>query len=263
MTAPLRSASGRTAVILAGGLGTRLRPVLADRPKVLAPVAGKPFVVYLFDQLKRAGCGKVVLCTGYLGGQVESTLGRDYQGMPLAYSREPSPLGTGGAVVRALPLVDSDPFWVLNGDSSIQANLPGFAAWFADRQALAAMLLARVTHRERYGGVDLAPDGRIVGFFEKGIASAGLINAGIYLLRREAIAAAPWAGQFSLESALFPELVRRGALWGWPSAETFIDIGTPDSYAMAEAVLLHSTPSGSDLDNAPSPSGHAAPGGRG
>ena len=259
ITAPPRPLSGLTAMILAGGLGTRLRPILADRPKVLAPVAGKPFILYLLDQLKHAGCAKVVLCTGHLGNQVESALGRGYQDMTLAYSRESSPLGTGGAVALALPLVESDPFLVLNGDSYIQADLPGFAAWFADRPAQAALLLAQVADRERYGGVDLAPDGRILRFFEKGKASAGFINAGTYLLRREAIAAAPRTEQFSLEYALFPELVRRGGLWGWPGAEAFIDIGTPESYAAAETVLRHLAGSVSSLDNGAPSCGRAVP----
>lgn len=235
------TSQGLTAVILAGGLGARLRPVIADRPKVLAPVAGRPFAHYLLDRLARAGCAKVVMSTGRMADQVEAALGRDYQGLPLAYSRESSPLDTGGAVALALPMVGADPFFVLNGDSLAEADLVAFTKWFTSRPRLAAILLARVPDRGRFGGVALAPDGRVEGFIEKGDTGAGLINAGVYLLRRKAFADEIRNGAFSLETRLFPHLARQGELWGWPGADAFIDIGTPESYAAAQTFPLFAT----------------------
>ncbi len=106
-----------TAAVLAGGLGTRLRGVLADCPKVLAPVKGKPFLAYLLEHLAGQGLRDVVLCVGYGSEQVEAVFGRSYAGLRLAYSCEPAPLGTAGAVRLALPMLESDPVLVMNGDS--------------------------------------------------------------------------------------------------------------------------------------------------
>ena len=108
---------GVTAAILAGGLGTRLRSVVKDRPKVLAEIRGVPFLTYLLDQLAAAGVRDVVLCTGYMGEQVRSAFGDSYGGMCLSYSQESSPLGTAGALRLALPLFKSSSVLVMNGDS--------------------------------------------------------------------------------------------------------------------------------------------------
>src|SRR2546426_1458133 len=112
-----------TAAILVGGLGTRLRAVVADRQKVLAPVAGRPFLEQLLDQLTAAGLKRVVLCTGHKAEQVEQTIGREYRGMSIGYSREPEPLGTAGAFRQALSLLDTDPVLACNGDSFCEVDL--------------------------------------------------------------------------------------------------------------------------------------------
>jgi NDP-sugar pyrophosphorylase family protein len=132
-----------TAAILAGGLGTRLRSVVADRPKVLAEVRGRPFLSFLLDQLAAAGVRYVVLCTGYRGEQVQAAFGNSYGGLRLAYSQEPSPLGTAGALRWALPLCESDVVLALNGDSFCDADLPAFWDWRCARGAEATLLLTR------------------------------------------------------------------------------------------------------------------------
>ncbi len=118
-----------TALILAGGLGTRLRSSVADRPKVLAPVLGKPFLSYLLDRLQISGIQKVVLCIGYLGEQVQETYGSSYHNMELRYSQETTLLGTGGALRLALPLISSPTVLIINGDSFYDANLNDFHQW--------------------------------------------------------------------------------------------------------------------------------------
>jgi NDP-sugar pyrophosphorylase family protein len=147
------------AVILAGGLGTRLRRVVADRPKVLADVGGRPFLAILLDQLAGAGVRSAILCTGYLGEQVESQFGRSYGPLALRYSRETTPLGTGGALRLAASHVDSNVMLVLNGDSYCDADLPGFVAWHHSRNSRASIVLVRASDASRFGRVAVGGGG--------------------------------------------------------------------------------------------------------
>src|SRR5205085_7836343 len=133
---------------------------VADRPKVLATIAGRPFLTFILDQLAAAGCRAVVLCTGYQAAQVECAFGSRYRGMQLGYSREESQLGTGGALRLALPLVEAPRCLVLNGDSYCAADLREFATWHTSRSAAASLLLTRVADTSRFGRVDVLPDGR-------------------------------------------------------------------------------------------------------
>jgi NDP-sugar pyrophosphorylase family protein len=225
-----------TAVILAGGLGTRLRSVVADRPKVLAEVEGRPFVTHLLDQLADARCRRVVLCTGYLGEQVEAAIGPIYRGLRVSYSRETQPLGTGGALRLALQHIESPDLLVLNGDSYCAADLEAFAVWHARRGSAASLLLAHVADTSRYGTVVLGAHDCIERFQEKGGSSGpGWINAGIYLLQRDLLFSVPPATSVSLERELFP----MWPLHGFRAEAAFIDIGVPSDYARAGAFLRH------------------------
>jgi NDP-sugar pyrophosphorylase family protein len=232
-----RSLSDTTAVILAGGLGTRLRSAVADRPKVLAQVAGRAFLAYLLDQVQAAGCRTVVLCTGYLGELVEREFGSSYRGLPIVYSREHSPLGTGGALRLAASMLNSEHVLVLNGDSYCAADLCAFADWHFTRSAQASLLLTRVEDTSRFGRVALDSSGYIRAFEEKGeTIGPGLINAGVYLLDRRLLRGMSTGEVISLERQLFPEWMAQG-LHGYPTAAAFIDIGVPASYALAEQFL--------------------------
>src|SRR5262245_1101203 len=174
-----------TAVILAGGLGTRLRSVVADRPKALAKVQGRPFLAYLLDQVAAAGIKRVVLCTGYLGEQVQGTFGDTYKALRLAYSQESSPLGTAGALRLALPVLESDAVLGMNGDSFCETNFSTFWTWHCMREADATLRLTEVANTRRYGRVQVDANGRVLGFDEKGDTNGpGWVNAGIYLLKR-------------------------------------------------------------------------------
>jgi NDP-sugar pyrophosphorylase family protein len=227
--------SGITALILAGGMGTRLREVVADKPKVLAEVHGRPFISYLLDQLADAGIGKVVLCTGYMAGLVSTTLGSHYRGMELQYSEESAPLGTGGAVRLALPLISNSPVLVINGDSFCEVDLTSFVQQHKVAAAKASLVLAQVNDISRYGSVDLAADSTINRFDEKGGRQGqGLINAGIYLLEQLVIATMPENKAVSLERDLFPSLIGQG-LFGFTQSGKFIDIGIPADYHAASS----------------------------
>ena len=226
-----------TAVVLAGGFGTRLRSVVSDRPKVLAEVGGRPFLEYLLDQLVAEDVKSVVLCTGYLGEQVQRRLGSSYRTLALRYSREPQPLGTGGALRLALPMLDTDPVLVMNGDSYCDTRLDTFANSHASRSAPATILLAETDDTRRYGRVQVDDEGRVLRFSEKSNdMDPGLVNAGIYLLSRTLIGAIAFGRAVSLEREVFPDWIGRG-LYGYCTHGRLWDIGIPESYARADAEL--------------------------
>lgn len=223
-----------TAIILAGGLGTRLRDVVSDRPKVLAKVNERPFLQYLFDQLTESGIRQTVVCTGYLGGQIEETFGPSYRELRLAYSLEPQPLGTAGALRHALPLLDTEELLVLNGDSFCDFDYRGFRAFHREKGGLISLCLVEVPDVGRYGAVRLEPGGRVTEFVEKGaLGGAGAINAGIYLLRRSVVEAIPAGRAVSLEKEVIPQLIGKG-LFGFRTQGRFIDIGVPEDYRAAQ-----------------------------
>jgi NDP-sugar pyrophosphorylase family protein len=229
--------SDAIAAILVGGMGTRLRSVVADRPKVLALVHGRPFLSYLLDQVATAGLRDVVLCTGYLGERVEAEFGSAYRGLRLTYSQEATPLGTAGALRLALPFFKSDTVLALNGDSFCEADLAAFSAWHCDHAAVATLFLTHVPDTARYGNVRLGPEGQILDFVEKDEAGGpGWINAGIYLLRRQMLQTIPAGQAVSIERETFPAWIGRG-LCGYQGDGPFLDIGTPGSYRKAEEFL--------------------------
>jgi len=222
-----------TGVILAGGLGTRLRSVLPDTPKVLAEVHGRPFLVYLLDQMMEAGIRRFLLCTGHLGDAIHAVLGDSYRGCPLLYSREETPLGTAGALRHAIPQdpadLPSDLWLVVNGDSFVATTLKPFLEWQQAHRHAASLLLAWVEDSSRFGTVDAAADGRILGFREKrGLAEPAWINAGVYLLPRRLLQEMPEKTPLSLEREVMPGWVEN-ELWGFAVKAPFIDIGTPES----------------------------------
>jgi NDP-sugar pyrophosphorylase family protein len=225
-----------TAAILAGGLGTRLRSQIADRPKVLAPVRGRPYLTYLLDQLASAGVRRVVLLTGYRAEQVRAACGSGYAGMHLAYSDEPEPLGTGGALRHALPHIPSETCLLLNGDSYCDVPLSAFWEFHARQAADASLVLTRQDDCSRFGRVHIAADGRVVRFEEKPQdGEPGWVNAGIYLIQRAAIEEVPADRPLSLERDLLPGWLGTRLLCAFSCQGRFLDIGTPESYSRAEA----------------------------
>jgi len=231
VTAGLRDA---TAVVLAGGLGTRLAGVVHDRPKVLAAVRGRPFLAHLLARLAAAGARHVVLCTGHRHEQVSAAFGTRYAGMRLAYSAEPHPLGTGGALRLALPHLGSDPVLVLNGDSLCDVDLGELWAWHRRHGARASLVAVHVRDATRYGRLEIDRDARVVGFEEKGLASGpSWISAGIYVLARALVEAVPAGHRVSLEREVLPAAIEDGILAFRSRGAAFLDIGTPEAYAAA------------------------------
>lgn len=229
------------AVILCGGLGTRLRPVFADRPKCLALINGIPFLEILINHLKGHGIRRFILCTGHLGGQIEEVFGPAIHSGEIVISRENTPLGTGGALRLALPLVRSSCFLALNGDSFL--NLPVrqmLSAHQSNPPKAATLALVTVSDGQHFGCVEINSCGEVISFNEKPIEKKhGLINGGVYVIEKKSFGkfAAPF-GHFSLEKQFFPKIVGRG-LYGFPVQQngTFIDIGTPENYGKAPNVL--------------------------
>jgi NDP-sugar pyrophosphorylase family protein len=225
------------AAILAGGLGTRLRGVVDDRPKVMAAVAGRPFITHLLDQLVDSGITRIVLCTGYLADDVRTGLGSCYRGVDLVYSEEVCPLGTGGALRHASGLMTGDTVLVLNGDSYCQCSVRSFVERWAASGARAGMVLARVDEVSRFGAVNIDADNLVVSFAEKGGQSGpGLINAGLYLLPVDLIREIPTGRAVSLEREVIPQIIADG-LFGYRSAGLFIDIGIPLEYQRAQTLF--------------------------
>ncbi|HEY0021105.1 MAG TPA: nucleotidyltransferase family protein [Longimicrobium sp.] len=240
--APHTDAAPPPVVILGGGLGTRLRSVVADRPKVLAPVLGRPFLDHLLRFLAAQGVREAVVSTGYRGEQIDAFVGaQDYGALRVRCVREREPLGTGGALRWVLDREGwTGAFAAMNGDTFLGLELASLAAFHRARpDALASVALARVPATDRYGRVESDPaTGRVRAFVEKAPGQGpGWINAGVYLLEPAALAAVRPGQAASLERDVLAALAG-GALYGHrlPSAP-FLDIGTPEDYARAAQVL--------------------------
>jgi D-glycero-alpha-D-manno-heptose 1-phosphate guanylyltransferase len=225
-----------TAMILVGGLGTRLRPVVSDRPKPMAMVQNVPFLEILVNSLAKKGVKDFVLLTGYRAEIIEDHfLGRSLNGLTLRISHEEFPLGTGGAVKHAAEFA-SDPSLLVNGDTFFDADIKKLCAFHEEMKGEVTLSLMAVDDVRPYGSVCLDEDGMITGFIEKGGGSGGpgLINGGLSLLSRGFIAALPDDAPYSMEQDIFPSLAREGKMFGLFQDRPFFDIGTPESYRAFE-----------------------------
>lgn len=220
------------AVILAGGLGTRLGAATRHTPKPLLEVGGVPFLDHLVWNLARHGLRRILLLTGHLAPAFAARYGdgRDH-GVAIEYAVEPEPLGTGGALVHAAARLE-ERFLLANGDTLFDLNYLDLAARLGDGVP-AAVALRGVDDAARYGAVRLR-DGRVLAFAEKGAAGPGAINGGVYAMRREAVARLPRGGPASLEHDLFPDLAAEERLAGHVYDGFFVDIGIPEALARAQ-----------------------------
>ena len=221
------------AIILAGGFGTRLRGIVDDVPKPLAPVAGRPFLVWVLDRLAASGMRRCILATGYMSETIEQSIGMRWQGMDIAYSVESEPLGTGGAIALAATRLHGDAAHVLSGDTWLEYQPAALEAAARAVDAPMAIALARVDDVARYGAVDIDQH-RITGFREKGEAGPGWINAGCYFLGADALAALPAQDAFSFEQAVLQARTHAGEVAAFTNTAGFIDIGVPEDYARAQ-----------------------------
>lgn len=234
MTGTVVDAAGFTAMVLVGGLGTRLRPVVADRPKPLAPVDGEPFLARVLDQLAAAQCRRAILCTGHLGEQIEREFGPRHGELELVWSHEPVALGTAGALRHALDRCSDDAFLVLNGDSYCDLDVAAFVATARATGGGPALVAAAVADTRRYGRVEHDARGRVTAFTEKGVPGPGHVYAGLLWLPRTAVAALPQGRPAALERDVLPDLIATG-LVAFVTDAPFLDIGVPADYAGASA----------------------------
>lgn len=223
-------------IVLVGGRGTRLRDVVPDLPKPLAPVAGRPFLAYLLDSLCDSGIRRVILATGYLADIVEQTIGRKWNGMSIDYSREHSPLGTGGAVGLAARMLGGSAVHVANGDTFLRFDCAALERCARANSALLGVALATVPDTARYGAVEL--DGPLVAsFHEKGGSGQGFINAGNYYLTAECLAGLPAMEAYSFETDVLVPATARRRVAALRESSDFIDIGVPEDYVRAQQLF--------------------------
>ena len=235
-----RAERGVEAIVLAGGLGMRLRAVVSGLPKPMAPVAGRPFLEHLLEYWIGQGVRRFILSVGYKAESVMARFGERYGGAAIDYATEPSPLGTGGGLLLALARAGSAQILVLNGDTFFAVPLAELAAFHAARGADCSIALFRSEDAERYLGVRRGAHARILALGHKPRGEGALANGGVYLLRAAALRAAPWqAGdRLSLEADLLPWGLANGwRLYGARFDRAFIDIGIPEDYRRAAALM--------------------------
>jgi D-glycero-alpha-D-manno-heptose 1-phosphate guanylyltransferase len=225
-----------TAVILAGGFGTRLQSVVRDVPKPMAPVNGTPFLTFQLRFLKHYGIQKVIMAVGYLADVIIAHYGSSFEGIAIHYVHEHSPLGTGGGIRFALDKCEEDDVLVLNGDSFFDIDLNKFVTLHDENLVAASLALRKVDDASRFGTIELASGCRISGFREKdGAAKPGLINGGIYVLNKNIFMQnTPAEGKFSIEKDFFEKQASRMPLCGFEFDGFFIDIGVPEDYKKAQ-----------------------------
>ncbi len=222
------------AIILAGGLGTRLREEVPDLPKCLAPVNGKPFLHYLIQFLQKAGIQRFIFSLGYKAEAVIAFIEATLPGSAYQLVIEEEPLGTGGGIRLAMQAVEGKDVWVLNGDSIALVNLEEQFNLHESRSAIGTLALIPQQQFDRYGTVTIDDNNRISGFEEKKWQESGLINAGIYLLNTTTFLQSTPIGNFSLETEFLQRCYSSLPLYGFVEPAYFIDIGVPEDYRRAQ-----------------------------
>lgn len=223
------------AVILAGGFGTRLAGLVRDVPKPMAPVAGRPFLEYILDDLIRQGVTRAVLAVGYKKEVIIKHFRQNYRGLEILYSEESTPLLTGGAIRQALSLCREERVFIVNGDTFFQVNLPALREFSEKKGAGTAIALKRMENFSRYGAIETDTAGTVTAIYEKRYFRQGYINGGIYDMPRQSLEDYP--EKFSLENDSFPRIQAEKQLFGFPSDGFFIDIGVPEDYRKAQELF--------------------------
>jgi NDP-sugar pyrophosphorylase family protein len=222
------------AIVLAGGLGTRLTRVTSEIPKPMAAVGSRPFLEYLLDYLIEQGSEEAVLAVSYKWEVIREHFGYAYRGMPLNYSVEAEPLGTGGAIRQALDVLPDNEVVVLNGDTLFRVDLEGLAKTHRSGRARLSIALKQVADCGRFGRVEVAPDGVIARFLEKSTGGPGWINGGVYMLNRGLFTDFPMPARFSFERDLVEPNIDHIQPCAFQSDAYFIDMGVPEDYERAQ-----------------------------
>ena len=225
----------REAIILAGGLGTRLRSVIEELPKPMAPIGGQPFLAYLLRYLSDQGLKRIILSVGYQHGAILHHFGKEYLGMELVYAIEEEPLGTGGGIHLAMQHTEGEQVAMLNGDTFFKIDIRELEAFHAQKQAGISIALRRLRKFDRYGTVEIVGDGRVTNFREKAYREQGLINGGVYVISKDFWDNLELPGpKFSFEKDVLEKQLTQGKIYGKEFSDYFIDIGIPEDYDRAQ-----------------------------
>jgi D-glycero-alpha-D-manno-heptose 1-phosphate guanylyltransferase len=220
------------AIILAGGMGTRLRGTVTDLPKPMAPVNGKPFLYYVMSWLKEYNIEKIILSTGYRSESISDYFGGSFSGIPVEYVVEHKPLGTGGAIKFALQKSNGDNILILNGDTYFPVPVDRFFNFHTGNQNRVSLCLKPMKDFSRYGSVECEGD-TIIRFNEKKYCNDGVINGGIYMVSRQFFMSLHLPEVFSFETDLLEKQAASSNLKCMIFNEPFFDIGTPEDYFRA------------------------------
>jgi len=238
----MSGAACRQAVVLVGGEGRRLRPITSRLPKPVVPVACRPFIGYLLENLVRHGVEHVVFSAGYLAESLRAVVGDGSEyGLVVDYAVEDEPLGTAGAIRNAVDHLADEPLLALNGDVLSDVDVGELSAFHREKGGWGTIYLTPVDDPRRYGLVRLDDGGGVEEFLEKpGPEHVGraLINAGVYVLEPQVLDMIPDGRFFSIERGVFPQLAADGRLFGYSSERYWLDIGTPASYLTANFDVL-------------------------
>lgn len=226
----------KEAIILSGGLGTRLRERIPDLPKTLAPVAEEPFLFYVVDYLISNGINRIILALGYKHTLIENAVKSRYPDFPFAFSIETEPLGTGGAILKALNSCVEKNVLIVNGDTLFPVQLSKMISIHESTGALCTLALKPMHHYDRYGSV-IENKNRITGFVEKQFTESGLINGGCYLLNKQAFQQLDFRDKFSFEKDFLEKYLHTQVMAAYTEDAYFIDIGIPEDYEKAQTDL--------------------------
>ncbi|MCE5346113.1 MAG: nucleotidyltransferase family protein [Bacteroidales bacterium] len=224
------------AIILAGGLGTRLRGIIKDVPKPMAPINNKPFLYYVFKWLEKYPVDKVILSTGYKSESISDYFGTSLNNIIIDYVHEEQPLGTGGAIKYALSKTSEENILVLNGDTYFPVNLNTFYKVHISNKSTLTIALKRMKNFSRYGTVECRKNS-VIKFNEKKYCADGLINGGIYLINRNIFESEEMPEAFSFEKEILEKEDASYKITGYAFNNLFIDIGVPEDYSRAKLIL--------------------------
>ncbi|RAJ82172.1 D-glycero-alpha-D-manno-heptose 1-phosphate guanylyltransferase [Chitinophaga dinghuensis] len=224
-------------IVLAGGLGTRLRSVVADKPKCMAPVGDQPFLYYLLHYLHQQGITHAILSLGYKSEQVIDWCNSQKLPLRISFAIEPEPLGTGGGIVYALGKVEGNNVFIVNGDTYFDVNFMAFDTFHQAHHSQLSLALKPMVQFDRYGTVTLDDNALITAFQEKQFMEAGLINGGVYLTSASYLKGLQLPEKFSFEKEVLEPMAASQQLYGFISDTYFIDIGIPEDYQAAARYL--------------------------
>lgn len=229
-SSPSRGRGGYEAIILAGGLGTRLRSVVSDVPKCMAPVNGIPFINFIISYLKNEGTERFILSLGYKSEIVIEYVNKTFPSLEIEYVIEDKPLGTGGAIKLACSKAKAGDVLIVNGDTLFNINLTNFTEFHKKKGADCTVALKEMKHFSRYGAVETDRNMAIIAFHEKKHCETGFINGGIYALNVNSFLQADLPEVFSFEKDFLEKYIGKKIFFGMPCDFYFIDIGIPEDY---------------------------------